>query len=165
MKAANERESQMRAKLDPSKPYHRPKLERFCQLASDGIPKTQALKEAGLSQNMTNFLRKPGVKARLDYLTQQKTQELRERVGISRDKEGLVGVLWQILLTPAGHLTKDSEICQKWETLPGGTKVAMPDKLAAASLLARMQGYLEPEKSEVSVSGLDGIIRRVLKKS
>lgn len=164
MKAAKERESQMRAKLDPSKPYHRPKLERFCQLASDGMPKTDACKAAGLSINVTNFMRKPGVRARLDYLTEQKTQELRERVGISRNKEGLVEVLWKIILTPAGKLTKDTDICQKWETLPGGTKVAMPDKLAAASLLARMLGYLEPEKSEVSVSGLDGIIRRVLKK-
>jgi hypothetical protein len=57
--------------------------------------------------------------------------------------------LVEILKTPIGEVNVDHRLCQSYDA---SGKVELPSKLGAMQLLAKMCGWLEPEKHEHGAS-------------
>lgn len=67
--------------------------------------------------------------------------------------------LSRLIVTPVGKVDSDSELCQEYRVGDEGNVVCrMPPKLGAIAELNKMDGAYEPEKTEVSVTGIGAVV-------
>jgi phage terminase small subunit len=135
-----------------------PRWERFCRHYLASGNQSEAFKRAGYKtddngSNSTRLLKNPCIKQRL--------LELRAKAYYAFDLErrDLTGFLGAVVATPAGELTPDHPLAQSYQVDDKGVKVRMPDKVAAAQALARIQGYDAPQQLEVTVNPLTSYLR------
>ncbi len=82
--------------------------------------------------------------------------ENNERSKISRDE--IFSFLAAVIRTGAGDVSPSDKLCQSYKVGDGWSEVKVPDKLAAVAQLARMCGWNEPDRFELSIDPLQSLI-------
>jgi hypothetical protein len=137
-----------------------PRHDRFAQLVASGkFSHSEAFRQAGYAENgakenASRLMTNDNVSARIEELRARNA----EKCQLSRDQA--VQYLVEILKTPIGEVNVDHRLCQSYDAKSG--KVELPSKLGAMQLLAKMCGWLEPEKHEVGAnSELTELLKRL----
>ena len=92
------------------------------------------------------FAKIPAVKAHIKRLL------AKSAVKAQITRQQLIDYLSDALHTPAGDIHPNHPLCQKLRPTRDGTELSMPDKLGAAALLSKLQGWNEPEKHELTTT-------------
>ena len=103
---------------------------------------TSSRRNAG--RNAHRFAKLPAVRKHVDRLLKQSARKSQ------MNRQELIEYLANALHTPAGDIDLHHPLCQAIRTTKDGTELKMPDKLGAAALLSKLQGWNEPEKHELS---------------
>jgi hypothetical protein len=126
-----------------------PRHERFAVAVAMGRRQTQAYEEAGfegrgkLATNRSlRLLATPAIKARIAELRAGALKEYR------LNRRELLDYLADVILTPAGQVEEGGPLCQSFRTSGRRQIMRMPSKVRAAEMLAKLCGWLAPEKEE-----------------
>jgi phage terminase small subunit len=135
--------------------------ERFCQFVANGMPAARAYKQAGYAIKSKDdaaaaasrlLSRNASVRVRIKELKEQFAQSC------EMTREDLRNYLIEVLATPVGEITPSHRLCQAHKTTADMSEVKLPDKLRAAEQLAKMMGWNEPDKHDVS-GGIEIVVR------
>jgi hypothetical protein len=132
--------------------------EKFAQLVAGGMSATKSYSEAGYEAKDADvagprLLGNVGVAARIAELRKESEQSCK----ISREE--VLAFLADVIKTPAGHVHKESPLCQSFKDTEDCNEVRMPDKLGSIAQLCKMlPQWLEPERVD---SKLEIIIRKL----
>jgi hypothetical protein len=127
-----------------------PRHERFAQLVASGkLSHAEAFRQAGYAETgakekASRLMTNDNVAARSAELRTQNAEQCQ------MSREEALAWLTRIILTGAGSVQPNDALCQSYTIGKHGTKLTMPDKIAAARQLANMTGWLEPEKVRVA---------------
>lgn len=66
--------------------------------------------------------------------------------------------LTSVLRTPAGSIDEEHQLCQAFKFTKGERSLKIPDKIKAADSLAKLLGYNQPEKVEVTGDVISDIL-------
>ena len=127
--------------------------EKFAQLCADGSPvpslssgrrrRQECRCESGSMDEVF------GVKARLAELRGEN-----DRKSTLKREEALQW-LADVVRTPVGQIHTDHPLAQSYKVdTDGDLEVRMPDKIAAIALLAKMCGWNEPDRLQISTDSL-----------
>ena len=123
--------------------------ERFAQLVAAGASGASAYRDAGYSENNADvsanrLLGKAGIAARIAEIRGEAAQECR------LSKKQLLDFLADVITTPAGTVHKLHPLCQSFKDTNYANEIKLPDKLGAITQLAKMCGWNEPDKIELT---------------
>jgi hypothetical protein len=128
-----------------------PRHEKFAVAVANGRQQTQAYEEAGfegrgkLATNRSlRLLATPAVKARIAELRASALKEYR------MNRRELQDYLVDVILTPAGQVEVGGPLCQSFRKGVRREIMRMPSKVRAAEMLAKLCGWLSPDKEERS---------------
>jgi hypothetical protein len=126
-----------------SPPLPNPRHEAFAQAVASGQSATDAYVTVygqgrrDSAANTGSRLRKdPAVAARIAALQSAAAQN------VTIDLQKILGFLDRVIFTPIVEVTASSDLCHRKKATAHGDDLAMPDKLAAAALAARLLGFL-----------------------
>ena len=128
-----------------------PKHERFAQLVARGdLSATRAYIKCGYSKNgadvsASKLLGNARVSGRIQELQSESAQDCK------LSKKQVLDFLAEVMTTPAGSVHKAHQLCQSFKDTDQANEIRMPDKLAAATQLAKMCGWNEPEKVDSKI--------------
>ncbi len=139
------------------------KQEKFAQARAKGVAATEAYRmagykvDAGAASNLSKSLK---IRQRVIEL-QAKTEALS-----ALTKEQAMAILAEIIITPAGDITKNHRLCQEWSKDEIGemvirTKVKMPSKMDALKLLGSWCGWENTDKIDAERNVLAGIVYKI----
>jgi hypothetical protein len=145
--------SPTRSNSEPDKTILRStRYENFAQGVAEGKKPFKAYASAGFATSTTEtayggsrkLMRKPAVLARIAELQREAEAECRI------NREQLLDFLFEVMLTPAGKAHEDHRVCQAFRFSEQMRWLKMPDKLKAAELVIRINGWNDPERVEHS---------------
>lgn len=161
--AKREREARQKVEIpEGAAPLQNAHHERFCLLMAEGRFSqmscyAQCYPESGIEaarRSASELMTKPDIRARIDWLKKEAARTF------AVDKVELMKRLWQIVETPVGYVDAESPLAQEVtsETIQRGddepdvlkTKIKVPDKIAAAKLLASMNGWDRPAEDPMA---------------
>lgn len=137
-----------------------PRRERFCQAYIALGNASEAYRRSGyrigtqttLTTDSSRMLTFADVKQRL---TELKAEQLFK---MKLEREELAGFYAAAIKTPAGEVTPSHPLCQSYKTSKNGVEVRMPDKVAAATALARLAGW-DVQRVEIQANPLTDYLR------
>ena len=142
------------------------KHEKFAQLCATGLSRAEAYRRvAGVragknsDANSDDWLNARGVRKRI--------QELQERNSRKSEmtREELMAFYAAVIRTPADRVPAGSPVIQAYEMTESGPKIRICDKAAAGAQLAKMCGWNEPDKVEMSADSLTSYLRELRSRS
>jgi hypothetical protein len=132
-----------------------PRHERFCQLVVGGMPATHAYRKvagprAGKPENddvhSHEWARRPDVRARIRELQEENNRKSQ----LSREEA--LQWLAAVIKTPVGQVHTDHPLAQSYKLdSDGNLEVRMPSKIEAIALLAKLNGWCEPDRLALSM--------------
>jgi Terminase small subunit len=134
-----------------------PRHEQFAQGIASGMSACQAYRLAGYKEtsaekNSARLKENDGIASRIAEIR----TENNERNKISRDE--VFEFLAAVIRTGAGDVGPSDKLCQSYKVGDGWSEVKVPDKLAAVGQLARMCGWNEPDRLELSIDPLQSLL-------
>jgi phage terminase small subunit len=134
-----------------------PRWEKFARLFVELGNASEAYRRAGYAKDNADVCAHKlmvitGVKARISDLRAS------ELFKMSMKREELEGFFSAAIKTPAGEVTPAHPLCQSYKTGKSGVEVRMPDKVAAATALARLAGW-DVQRVEVTANPLTDYLR------
>jgi hypothetical protein len=135
-----------------------PRWERFCNAYLDCGNASEAYRKAGYSAKSCDA---DAARLRVNESVKQRLLELRAKrlYEINLGREQLAGFYGACITTPAGEINEHHPLCQSYEVSEKGKKLKMPDKVAAATALARLSGWDAPSKVEITINPLTEYLR------
>ena len=123
--------------------------EKFAQLIAAGSTGVSAYREAGYSGkggdvSAHRLLVNAKIAARIAEIREEAAQECR------LSKKQLLDFLADVITTPAGTVHKLHPLCQSFKDTKDINEIKLPDKLGAITQLAKMCGWNEPDKIELT---------------
>jgi hypothetical protein len=89
----------------------------------------------------SRLLQKPAVLARVRALQSAAAQD------VAADLRHLLHYLARVINTPISEVTASSDLCLRRKDTAHGEELAMPDKLTAVALAAKLQGFFRSDAS------------------
>ena len=105
------------------------------------------------------LMAQPGVRERVAEIKEQNSQ----RAQMSREE--LMAFYAAVIRTPADRVPAGSPVIQAYEMTESGPKIRICDKAAAGAQLAKMCGWNEPDKVEMSANSLTSYLRELRSRS
>ena len=142
------------------------KHEKFAQLCASGLSRSEAYRKAAGARagknsdaNSDDWLNARGVRKRI--------RELQERNSRKSEmtREELLAFYAAVIRTPADRVPAGSPVIQAYEMTESGPKIRICDKAAAGAQLAKMCGWNEPDKVEMSADSLTSYLRELRSRS
>ena len=142
------------------------KHEKFAQLCASGLSRSEAYRKAAGARagknsdaNSDDWLNARGVRERI--------RELQERNSRKSEmtREELLTFYAAVIRTPADRVPAGSPVIQAYEMTESGPKIRICDKAAAGAQLAKMCGWNEPDKVEMSADSLTSYLRELRSRS
>lgn len=153
---------------DGSKPLANRKHERFVRLIALGEMSPSEAYRASITtrgtkktsnEESSKMMKRPEIIARVAWFAQRVEERLKEEaedVVLTVVEKRMF--LARVVRTPAGELTKDSDLCQEWSEsstdVGSSMKVKMPDKLKAIQIDNDLAGEGDNAKLGTAVEAL-----------
>ena len=138
--------------------------EKFAQLCASGLNNSEAYrrlsgKERNADVRAAQLMAQPGVRERVAEIKEQNAQ----RAQMTREE--LMAFYAAVIRTPADRVPAGSPVIQAYEMTESGPKIRICDKAAAGAQLAKMCGWNEPDKVEMSANSLTSYLRELRSRS
>jgi len=129
------------------------KHEKFAQLCASGLPRAEAYRQAAGAQagknadaNSDDWLQCRGVRERIRELQEENNRKSQ----LSREEA--LQWLAAVIKTPVGQVHTDHPLAQSYKLdNDGNLEVRMPSKIEAIALLAKLNGWCEPDRLALSM--------------
>jgi hypothetical protein len=129
------------------------KHERFCQLVSSGVSRSEAYRQATGAQagknadaNSDDWLQCRGVRERIRELQQENNRKS------ELSREEALRWLGAVIKTPVGQVHTGHPLAQSYKLdSDGNLEIRMPSKIEALALLAKLNGWCEPDRLALSM--------------
>ena len=138
--------------------------EKFAEFAASGLSLAESYRRTtGQTKNAdvkgTQWHGYAGIKGRIAELKAQNAQ----RAQMTREE--LMAFYAAVIRTPADRVPAGSPVIQAYEMTESGPKIRICDKAAAGAQLAKMCGWNEPDKVEMSADSLTSYLRDLRSRS
>ncbi len=138
--------------------------EKFAQFVASGLSLAESYRRTtGQTRNSdvkgTQWYGYAGIRQRIAELKEQNAK----RAQMTREE--LLVFYAEVIRTPADQVPAGSPVIQAYEMTESGPKIRICDKAAAGAQLAKMCGWNEPDKVEMSADSLTSYLLELRSRS